>query len=168
MWIVEPMMMPNATFMDTDVRIKLRINHPYQEEVYTNENGGLPAFSFSTSGIVSQVGVADVAADALSNIKIVPNPYYGYSTYESNRLDNRVKFTNLPEVCTITIYNMHGGLVKRIDKDNALTFEDWTLKNHVGIPISGGVYIIHIEVPNVGEKVMKFFASLRTTDTSTL
>ncbi|MBK9593576.1 MAG: T9SS type A sorting domain-containing protein [Crocinitomicaceae bacterium] len=61
---------------------------------------------------------------------------------KNTAIDNRVRFTNLPETCTITIYNMSGQLVKRIDKDNELTFVDWTLKNHQDIPIASGVYII--------------------------
>ena len=45
------------------------------------------------------------ATNDLVEINVVPNPYYGYSTYEVNQLDNRVKITNLPEECTVTIYS---------------------------------------------------------------
>ena len=45
-----------------------------------------------------------------------------------------------------------------------MTSQEWDLKNHVGIPIAGGMYIIHIEVPDVGEKILKWFASMRTID----
>ena len=33
-----------------------------------------------------------VALDAMETIKVVPNPYYGYYSYEINQLDNRVKY----------------------------------------------------------------------------
>jgi hypothetical protein len=168
MWVIEPILIPNEELLATDVRFQLRVSHPYQEEVFTNINNGLPAYRFSTSDIASSIMQQDVSVDALQHIKIVPNPYYAYSQYETGTLDNRVKFTNLPERCTINIYNMNGGLVKNISKDNPLTFEDWTLKNHKGIPIAGGVYIIHVEVPDVGEKVLKFFCSQRVVDTSNL
>ena len=43
----------------------------------------------------------------------------------------------------------------------------WDLKNTVGNPISSGVYIIHVEVPGVGEKVLKWFGVMRTIDLDT-
>jgi hypothetical protein len=94
----------------------------------------------------------------------VPNPYYAFSGYETSRLDNRVKFINLPQVCTISIFTVNGTLVRKFRKDNPLTYLDWDLKNTNSIPISGGVYICHIEVPGVGEKVIKWFGVLRPLD----
>ena len=41
---------------------------------------------------------------------------------------------------------------------------DWDLKNEALVPIAGGVYIIHVDVPDVGEKVVKWFGALRPTD----
>ena len=38
------------------------------------------------------------------------------------------------------------------------------LKNHTGVPISGGVYMVHIEVDGVGEKVLKWFGTMRPPD----
>jgi len=38
------------------------------------------------------------------------------------------------------------------------------LKNSQGIPISGGVYLIHVEVPGVGETILKFFGGMRQPD----
>jgi len=32
---------------------------------------------------------------------------------------------------------------------------DWDLKNNAGEQVSSGVYIAHLEMPNIGEKVMK-------------
>jgi ribulose kinase len=46
----------------------------------------------------------------------------------------------------------------------ALTSVDWDLKNHKGLPISGGVYLIHIKADGVGEKLIKWFGSLRPVD----
>lgn len=165
MWVLSPVLMENKTVLETDVRIKLRAEHPYQNEVFTNENNGNPAYRFSTSNIFSEIDITDQQRDKLDLINIVPNPYYGYSEYETAQLDNRVKITNLPERCTITIWNIAGQLVKTIEKDNPTTFQDWTLKNDQGIPIAGGLYIIHIEVPGVGERIIKWYGALRTVDT---
>ena len=168
LWVVEPMLAENHDLLETDVRVKLRVSHPYQEHTATSLNNGFPAYRFSTTDIASLTDQALTEIDALSMIRIVPNPYYAYSEYESGRLDTRIKVTNLPETCTITIFNMRGGLVKRINKDNDITFVDWTLKNDAGIPIAGGMYIFHIEVPGTGEKILKWYCGQRTVDTDNL
>jgi hypothetical protein len=40
------------------------------------------------------------------------------------------------------------------------------MKSNAGVLISSGVYYIHIEAPNIGTKVLKFFATMRSTDVS--
>ena len=102
--------------------------------------------------------------DVLDEINVVPNPYYAYSQYDTSKLDNRVKITNLPEECTVTIYNISGTMVRQYRKAYPLTSLDWDLKNERNIPIAGGVYIIHVEVPGAGEKVLKWFGMMRPTD----
>jgi hypothetical protein len=104
------------------------------------------------------------AESALDLINVVPNPYYAFSGYETSRLDNRIKFINLPQTCTISIYSVSGTLVRKFRKDNDLTYLDWDLKNTTNIPIAGGVYICHVDVPGVGEKVIKWFGALRPID----
>jgi hypothetical protein len=165
MWVMSPMLVQNHPLLETDVRIQLRVSHPYQEDVFTNLNLGLPAYRFNTNTLFTTTDVLAQQENKLDLINVVPNPYYGYSSYENNQLDNRIKITNLPERCTITIFNMSGNLVKTISKDNPTTFQDWTLKNNLGIPIASGMYIIHIEVPGVGERILKWFGSIRTVDT---
>lgn len=168
MWVVAPMLLPNKELLATDVRIKLRVSHPYQQDVFTNINNGYPAYRFDTDEIYTRTEVTEEQIDKLDLINIVPNPYYGFSAYEISRLDNRIKITNLPERCTIMIFNMSGQLVKTIKKDNPLTFQDWDLKNEKGIPIAGGLYVFHIDVPGVGERILKWYGALRTVDTDNL
>ena len=163
-WVIEPILLENHTVLESDVRISLRVNKPYAKSENTGENNKLPAYGFSTKGLSTQINDNFSSIEALSIINIVPNPYYAYSQYEDSRIDNKVKFTNLPQQCTITIFNMNGQLVRRLTKDNELTSQDWNLKNHVGIPISGGMYIMHVEVPEVGEKILKWFGTMRTID----
>ncbi len=98
-------------------------------------------------------------------INVVPNPYYGYSAYETNQLDTKVKFTNLPPKCTISIYTLNGVLVRRIKKDDPTTTSaDWDIKNQANVPIASGVYIIHIDAGELGEKVLKWFGVMRQYD----
>ena len=137
-------------------------------------------YKFTTEGIATHTGENELAVEALELINVVPNPYYAFSLYETSQLDNRIKITNLPEACTVSIYNLGGTLVRRFTKAEPHTNHtpkgvgdpaswhdgslDWDLKNSAGIPIGSGVYIIHVEVPGVGEKVVKWFGVMRPVD----
>lgn len=101
------------------------------------------------------------AENALQLINVVPNPYYAYSAYEKDQVDNRVKVVNLPDVCTVDIYTVNGKLIRSFSKDEAITSLDWDLKNQAGVPIGSGLYIIHVKVPDVGEKTIKWFGAMR-------
>lgn len=172
-WVGSAIVTPGEEFLSTEVRVRLNVTKPYKSYVdyagapgpiATNRNAGLPLYAFGTSGLTTVTGVSSVVEDFLDDVNIVPNPYYAFSGYETSRLDNRVKFINLPQQCTISIFTTNGTLVRKFRKDNALTYLDWDLKNNNAIPISGGVYVCHIEVPNVGEKVLKWFGVMRPLD----
>jgi hypothetical protein len=126
-----------------------------------------PTYGFNTNDIVAETGNLSVAKDAMESINVVPNPYYGYSSYETNQLDNRVKITNLPQQATISIFTVSGTLVRKIKKDDSVTSVDWDLKNDYGIPIASGLYIIHVNAPGIGEKIIKWFGALRPIDLDT-
>jgi hypothetical protein len=127
-------------------------------------NGNYPVYRFSTEELKTQRDVIEVAKSDLDLINVVPNPYYAYSTYEVNQLDNRIKIVNLPRECTVSIYNVSGTLIRQFTKDEEITSIDWDLKNSAGIPISGGVYLIHVEAPGIGERTLKWFGALRPID----
>jgi hypothetical protein len=97
---------------------------------------------------------ADLAED-VDNIMVVPNPYYGYHSGEMNPFDHWVQFTNLPETCTIRIFDLSGTLVQIIEKDDDSTFAQWNLTNEYLIPIASGIYVYHVETEH-GEKIGKF------------
>jgi hypothetical protein len=160
-------LIPNET------RISLRVAKAYEKyspsqldpEEYTNaENFWNPYYTFSTRGMSTTTNSTATLEEALKYINVVPNPYYAYSEYETSKLDNRVKVTNLPEECTVTIYNLQGTLIRQYVKADPLTSLDWDLKNFQNVPIAGGVYLIHIDVPGVGEKILKWFGVMRPTD----
>ena len=138
--------------------------------LYSPENSFNPIYQFNTSDIVATKGDGDVAKDAMELINVVPNPYYGYSEYENNQLDNRIKITNLPQIATVSIYTVSGTLIKKLKKDDAMTSIDWDLKNNYGIPIASGLYIIHVATEINGEKkekIIKWFGTLRPIDLDT-
>lgn len=146
-----------------------------------NNNFGL--YKFSTSDIFTEIDNSDKMKSALDLINVVPNPYYAYSTYENGRIDNRVRITNLPNKCKIKIFTLNGTLVRTFDRDlsgqedinvidkgsdflhsKRLPFQDWDMKNQSGISVASGLYIIYIDVPGVGEKILKWFGVMRPLD----
>ncbi|MFT4662490.1 MAG: hypothetical protein ACI8XB_002780 [Patiriisocius sp.] len=144
---------------DDDVDI---YNEPDMADLSLND--WFPYYRFKIDSESTSLENAVVASDALELINVVPNPYYAFSFYENSRLDNRVKFINLPEECTIKIFNTAGTLVRTLGKDNPLTFLEWDLNNENNISIAGGAYIIHIEAPGIGSTVIKWFGVTRKLD----
>ena len=135
-----------------------------------------PTYSFNTSKVYTSNKNTDLALDAIEEINVVPNPYYGYSEYETTQLDNRIKITNLPNRATISIFTVSGTLVKKIEKDDNMSTVDWDLKNDFGIPIASGLYIIHVRVKHWDDKkrefvekdkIIKWFGALRPIDLDT-
>lgn len=174
MWCAIPMRNSNYDektygYIPTDVTIKIRVATPYhigkREFALSNtENNNAPFFSFTTSDIKTVNDDQETAENALDLIRVVPNPYYGSSYFESNQLDNRVRITNLPRQCTVSIYNINGTLIRRFKKDTDNPYIEWDLTNSANIVISSGVYLIHVEADGIGEKVLKWFGALRPTD----
>jgi hypothetical protein len=164
MWVAYPMLAPNRELLETDVTIRVRVKKRFEDLVLSNFNEGRPAFEWNMDDIATKVEQNEALAEALEMINVVPNPYYAYSQYERNRIDNRIKIVNLPYKCQVSIYNIQGKLIRAFDKDSPVTSIDWDLKNHRGIPIAGGVYLIHVNVPDVGERVLKWFGGMRQPD----
>ncbi|MFH2141900.1 MAG: hypothetical protein ABIJ97_05725 [Bacteroidota bacterium] len=172
MWVGTPILNPEYNLLETDVKIRLRVANPYQVGKFdfaksNPRNYNNPLFYFDLTDLAPTTDDLQTAKDALDLIRAVPNPYKGYSEYELSTLDRVVKFTNLPQTCTISIYSVGGTLIRRYEKDNTLSYVDWDLKNSFGIDIASGVYIIYVNAPGIGEKVIKWFGSLRPIDLST-
>ncbi len=155
---------------ETKVRVRLKIPYQEYETSTTPVNNNVPFYKFSTSPI-AMTNSEEVGQDAMEKINIVPNPYYAFSEYEKNQLDNRVKIINLPKKCDIYIYTLSGALVRKFQKDetdaNHSTYLDWDLKNHAGIPVASGLYIIYIDGFDLGTKTLKWFGVMRPIDLDT-
>lgn len=150
--------------MPSEAHVSIRINQPFKT---ASLNGGvdvLPTFTFNTSKLAPAINQTAVADSALDMIRVVPNPYYAFSTYESGQLESLVKITNLPKECTISIYSLNGQIVKTFRKNSQSPEQRWDLKNEQGVPVASGVYLVHVNVPNVGEKVVKMLAVMRQLD----
>lgn len=179
----------------TEARINLNINRPFlpfaTAETSTPEsNSTMPRYRFSTIGLAPLENEAEVAESALDNIRVVPNPYYAYSAYEENQIDNVVKIIGLPDRCEVKIFSLDGKLVRTFNRavgsssnvasnsqeissgqavgtginlDNSIS---WDLNNAQRIPVGSATYIIHVNAFDLGEKVTKAVIFMRPTDVS--
>lgn len=96
----------------------------------------------------------------VEKINVFPNPYYAFNPEESNRFDRKVTFTHLPRKATIRIFSLGGTLVRKIEKDSNDQFQDWDLRNESSLPVASGMYIVHIQLPDLGkEKTLKLFVA---------
>ena len=174
MWVGTPITAQGQDFLSTDAILKVRVATTYERyatkghispaNTSDSENDWYNLYRFDTRSVATGKNNLVSAKSALDLINVVPNPYYAYSNYEQSRLENKIKITNLPDKCTVKIYNITGSLVRTFTKDDPVTSLDWDLNNVNGVPIAGGVYIIHVNVPDVGEKIIKWFGALRPPD----
>ena len=176
-----------------DVTINIDVRNPYGMCMAPNGttakqagndavNHNMPAYMFHIGAGDAVIENIATSADArqsykdslLANINVVPNPYYSYSKYETlSQLETKVRIINLPtgledgvkKGCVIRIYTVDGTLVRTLGPTpvNSTTI-DWDLHNHTGIPIAGGMYLIHVSVPGIGERVIKWFGTMRPVD----
>jgi len=111
--------------------------------------------TFSTAGL-NAVASDETGAKNIEKISVFPNPYFGVNTAELGNFDQFVSFINLPtDECTIRVFTLSGQLIRTIVHDNGTSMDKWELKNDDSVPIGSGVYIVHIDVPNVGQKILK-------------
>jgi hypothetical protein len=108
---------------------------------------------------VSEVNRAELD---LKKIKVVPNPYMVSSLTEQattspDRYSHELRFTHLPQECTIKIYTLRGDLVKTIrHHSNSIGEARWNLQSEENLEVSYGVYIYTVSTPNGKKKVDKF------------
>jgi len=86
----------------------------------------------------------------------------------------------LPAKCNVTIFSMDGTIVRRFTRDvtadntdggqlnskttNLDTSIDWDMKNEKNVPVASGMYIIHIDAGELGEKTLKWLGIMRPID----
>lgn len=118
--------------------------------IWANPAKDNDVYAFNTSALVQ--GDASVAKANLNRIRAVPNPYYAHSAYEINQFSRKLRFVNMPEQCTVRIFNLSGQLVRTLQKTSAATsILEWDLETANALPVGSGVYIFHVEVPGVGD-----------------
>lgn len=103
------------------------------------------------------------AGTALSDIRIVPNPYnISAKTYQfGSSAPDRIMFFNIPPKCRIKIFTEAGELINTIEHTNNSGDEAWNLVTSSRQVIVSGLYIAYFEVtedfddPNTGQPLFK-------------
>lgn len=113
------------------------------------------AFEVNTAPYKTQKGDVALMKDQMAKINVFPNPYFAHNTAEFNQFVRFVTITNLPEKATIRVFSLTGELLRTIHKDDNSTSVRWDLRNESVLPVASGIYIIHIEVPDVGDRILK-------------
>ncbi len=171
-----------------DLTVKLRVEKPYSREKIVEFGisscktiDALPVYELDFTGFQPTDPLPEEFDNILSEVNVVPNPYYAYSAYETSQFDNFVKITNLPDRSTVTIYSLDGKFIREYKRDEIelpsagsnpgtrshQTAPDvtWDMRNFAGIPIASGVYLIHISAPDFGvERTIKWFGINRKFD----
>jgi len=130
---------------DEEFKMWIWCNHPV-----TMDN----AFTYNTKDY-TPIKSTDVAKARLDEINVFPNPYFASNKAETDFFSQFITFNNLPEKCTIRIFTLSGQMMRTIEHTNGTPFEKWDLNNEHGLPVASGMYIALVEVPNVGQKILK-------------
>jgi hypothetical protein len=114
---------------------------------------GVEELTFSLQG--ETVNLSN-AKDKLDIINVYPNPYLAYNLLETGLHQERVTFINLPQECTIRIFSIAGQLIRTIEHNDPVSVShNWDLRNENNLPVASGFYIAHIDIPGVGQKILK-------------
>ncbi len=180
----EPLGAGNEGLVPNDLTIKLRVNEKYEPFTVTDQNDGNNSYKIIIEGKQAEALDQAEVDDKLDLINVVPNPYYAYSQYENNSAENRVKITNLPPNCEVSIFSLDGRFIQKyvrnLEAENTTyanapieqrlpnTDLEWDLTNIQGVPVAPGLYYIHINAPGMGERIIKWYGINRAFDPSGL
>jgi len=144
-WIIIPKY-TGGNHWDTGDVLHINIANPMQP--------GIDTYTFTTPA--SQVYNDSLAKADLGHVGVFPNPYYAFNPNEISRTSRFVTFNKLPQRATIRIFNLAGQLVRTLQKDDPSQFVNWDLANSNNFPVASGMYIVHVDMPDLGvAKVLK-------------
>jgi hypothetical protein len=111
-------------------------------------------FTFATPAVRTNSSIVKSSA---RRVGVYPNPYFSGWNYQGEPQQRLyVTFNNLPLHVKIRIFNLAGHLVRTLEKNDASQFMRWDLTNEHNWQVGGGIYICHVEMPDIGEtKILK-------------
>lgn len=99
----------------------------------------------------------------LSQIRVVPNPYYLRAAWDTNQYNRWVNFEHLPSRCTIRIFTTAGLLIRELDHE--ATADDgsarWDLLTAEQMHCTSGLYVYQVEDKSTGKTAVGKFAVVR-------
>ena len=107
----------------------------------------------------------EAAKYTLEDIRVVPNPYIVANSWEPHNLfsngrgPRELHFINLPARCTISIFNVQGQLVNRLEHDSANLADGtyiWDMQTKDKLDIAYGIYLYYIDAGKIGSHAGKF------------
>jgi hypothetical protein len=103
------------------------------------------------------------AGEALSDIRVVPNPFnLGSDKFVRwPDVEDQIAFLDIPGRCTIKIFTERGDLVKEIEHTNGSGDEFWNLQTLANQMIVSGVSIAAITDMDTGDTALKKFVVIR-------
>ena len=127
--------------------------------VYANPiQMGVDVFSFSTPS-PTESGITD---NDIAMINVFPNPYMGYHDLEGTDavlpLPKYITFNHLPASGKVEfrIFNIAGTQVASFQKNTTTQYQTWNMRNPNDYPLASGVYIVHINMPDIKkERILK-------------
>ena len=98
-----------------------------------------------------------LAKEDVGKVNVFPNPYYGFQYRETAPNNKYVTFSHLPDNAIIRIFDISGVLVRTINHvSTSGQFDTWNLQNDSNLPIASGIYIVYVDMPDLGTtKVLK-------------
>ena len=117
-------------------------------------NGGEAISGANMSTKEGNVATFSTSQDDLAEVYVYPNPYQGNDLFEG------VRFANLVERCTVTVYTASGREVATLEEVDGDGGVEWDLRNTAGERVRPGVYMYRVEAEDV-EEVVGTFSILR-------
>jgi hypothetical protein len=91
-------------------------------------------------------------------VRVVPNPYYAFSEYErAPDADHRENHESTPSLQHQNFQPQWHDGKRSYTKNSDSPEQTWDLKNHAGVPIASGAYLIHVDGFELGETIVKLF-----------
>jgi hypothetical protein len=110
----------------------------------------------NTSGDVFTISVPpaeqspELARADANRVNVFPNPFIGSVDPNTANREQFVTFTHLPPRAIVRIFTPAGTLVRSAEKDDASATWIWDLRNDYGAVIAPGMYIVYVDMPEVG------------------
>jgi hypothetical protein len=143
----------NPTIVNEFRDVNAERGQPYFYAVTAFNNAGVE--SGRLLNLTTQPAFLTRDAGTLEDIRVVPNPYnWGARAIQYVGEPNKIKFMDVPGVCTIRIYTESGDLIKTIEHTDGSGDASWgvQLEEHqtteTGQLVVSGIYIAHISTPD--------------------